>query len=164
MDRAPGWRIEVLAPGNFGLARHSSSDYRGYAKKAFNFLEADLELACAEFFKRRAFAGTMLLVGNLRAKVASSVLLRHRENHLDSQSIFHWPPDLTNLSHIHSKRRPVLVPQPVPSRLRLVSKISTATVSVNSLASRLSAMARVSLCVCIQAPAGLKTKASDTAL
>jgi hypothetical protein len=25
-------------------------------------------------------------------------------------------------------------------------------------------MARVSLCVCIQAPAGLKTKASDTAL
>ena len=71
---------------------------------------------------------------------------------------------LTNLSNIHSKRRPALVAQPVAIRLRLVSKISSVTVSVNSFASLLSSMARVSLCVCIQAPAGLKTKASDTAL
>src|SRR5215813_8393380 len=69
-----------------------------------------------------------------------------------------------NLSSIHSKRRPALVPQPVAIRLRLVSKISSVTVSVNSFASLLSSMARVSLGGCIQAPAGLKTKASDPAL
>src|SRR5262249_53651502 len=66
--------------------------------------------------------------------------------------------------NIHSKRRPALVPQPVAIRLRWVSKISSVTVSVNSFASLPSSMERVSLCVCIQAPAGLKTKASDTAL
>lgn len=70
----------------------------------------------------------------------------------------------TNLSPTHSRRLATLVAQPVTIRLPLVSKISRATVSVNASPSILTSMTRVSLCVCIQTPAGLKTKASVTAL
>ena len=64
----------------------------------------------------------------------------------------------------HLKRVAALVPQPVTIRLPLASKISRATVSVNESPSSPIWMARVSLCVWIQAPAGLKMKASDAAL
>jgi hypothetical protein len=64
----------------------------------------------------------------------------------------------------HSKRRAELVPQPVAIKFPLVaSNISRLMVSVNSSASLSSSMARVSLCVCIHTPAGLKTKDSVTA-
>src|SRR5450759_1416829 len=76
----------------------------------------------------------------------------------------HLPSASTNLSPTHSRRLATLVAQPVTIRLPLVSKISRATVSVNASPSILTSMARVSLCVCIQTPAGLKTNASVTAL
>ena len=79
----------------------------------------------------------------------------------------HWlslPSAPTNLSLTYSRRLAMLVAQPVTITLPLVSKISRATVSVNASPSVLTSMARVSLCVCIQTPAGLKTKASVTAL
>src|SRR6266404_283406 len=58
----------------------------------------------------------------------------------------------------HSRRLATLVAQPVAITLPLGSKISRATVSVNVSPTILTSMARVSLCVCIQTPAGLKTK------
>jgi hypothetical protein len=82
-------------------------------------------------------------------------------------SPLHWlslPSAPTNLSLTYSRRLATLVAQPVTITFPLVSKISRATVSVNASPSILTSMARVSLCVCIQTPAGLKTKASVTAL
>jgi hypothetical protein len=90
---------------------------------------------------------------------------------LEPEGAKHLAPSLTlialrstNLSPTHSRRLATLVAQPVAIRLPLVSKISRATVSVNASPSILTSMARESLCVCIQSPAGLKTKASVTAL
>ena len=70
----------------------------------------------------------------------------------------------THLAPTHSKRLATLVAQPITIRLPFVSKISSATVSVNLSASLPISMTRVSLCVCVQAPAELKTNASDAAL
>src|SRR5277367_1815968 len=71
---------------------------------------------------------------------------------------------LTNLPPIYSRRLATLVAQPVTITFPLVSRISSATVSVYPFASQLTTITRVSLCVDVQAPAELKMKASDTAL
>ena len=79
---------------------------------------------------------------------------------IDSHWLLLWP----IFSPAHSMRLATVVPQPVTIRFPWVSKISSPIVSVNSFPSLLTSMIRVSLCVCIQAPAGLKMKISDTAL
>ena len=83
---------------------------------------------------------------------------------VDTRCRFILHPTGNDLVPIHSRRLATLVAQPVTITLPLGSKISRATVSVNASPSILTSMARVSLCVCIQTPAGLKTKASVTAL
>src|SRR5579862_1274861 len=66
---------------------------------------------------------------------------------------------LTNSFPPYSMRCATLVPQPVTITLSLVSRISSATESVYLFASLLTVITRVSLCVDIQTPVGLKIKA-----
>ena len=104
-----------------------------------------------------------------RREIASSIpqavaLLERKGRTTSPLHLLSLPSATTNVSPTHLRRLATLVAQPVTITLPLGSKISSATVSVNASPSILTSMARVSLCVCIQAPAGLKTKASVTAL
>jgi hypothetical protein len=68
---------------------------------------------------------------------------------------------LDNISHCADRGSPEWPAQTIT--FPLVSRISSATISVYLFASLLTTITRVSLCIDVQAPAELKIKASDTA-
>jgi hypothetical protein len=114
-------------------------------------------------FVRISFSG--IIRREFASSIPQAVALLERKGRTNlAPSLLSSPSATTNSPPTHLRRLATLVAQPVAITLSLGSRISSATVSVNASPSILTSMARVSLCVCIQAPAGLKMKASVTAL